>query len=1499
MTNRYVADPEDIRNGLVEQLVEPVEFVSQVQRLVDDGIRLVVEIGPRQVLTRLTRKIASNVSAVATDNPKLPGIHSLLCVQAMLECHGVTGSMAQRVAAVELTSTVPAELIHFDATARRRERNRKAGLSNEPQPDTTLSAQETSANTRQVVNASADTPDDNINDFLVSFVCEQTGYPPEIVDLDVDLEADLGIDSIKKAQLLGELREHFPIEPTSDLSLDDFPTLRHIGQFIRVSCAKAATSDSADAAVDAPRSRTVHDQDVANSDTGVPGDSHSDGDTATTHRQSANDAHRALNLCRFSGSAAEIGRQHGELEREAIHATMERFVDIAGEQRLEDAQLTDAMEDARVFFGDDGLEELQGIADAVGLPIESTLAFNIALVVPVMQLLPGCTQFVIPAAKNGTEGLIHAVNEDWNLGRVLKGSFRRIAQVRTPDTGFRHLTFGACGQLGGMNGINDQGLAITSTLLLDRMPEFAGQTPGLIHFVLVQRILQQAATIDEALEIVENTQRHSAWSMCLSNHKSDRICYLEYDAANVEVRQLEDLDGSTNHCKLKSHVRDVEGQSLQRHDRMQQLLNGHSTNGDNVRLPVSLAKSVLRDQFDERHGRRTAHPTKWTIRQPDTQASIVMRPASRELWVTADVSRPDEADTFHRLDLDELFEDDAETSELVGSADDTRSMRPHTDRLMNRLILRLVDAPLQKADTPFQFEGRILICGQNATASAVRDQLESRGANVTVLQAVDDPDAAVSELDALWTEGPIAHLFLLTPRDEDAALANGEMWPTRSSRGIMLPYLLCQRWIQRLESDGLSDAATLVAVTGLGGDFGLTDHDGAVEGGGLSGLLKAIQRESPQLLVKIIDAPLADPGPLVARCVLDELASQSPDREVGYQRGFRRTLQVIPASPKPKPRQTVTPGGTWVVTGGGRGITSVIARELGIRYGLKLHLLGSSPRPDVLPEWRDLSASQRRELRAGITRAAREAGDDADAAWQKTERSIELDQNLTTLAAEGVDATYHCCDVSSRGQLDEVLTRIREAGEPIRGVLHAAGIEAACRFDRKQRSVVESTIRTKVDGAIHLFDLMQGDPLEQFIGFGSISGRLGSAGQTDYSLASELLAKVLSHFRKQRPECQTVTMVWPAWDGVGMAVRPESRLALEMGGQQFMPPEEGIAYLIDELETGCQESEVMLLDWPTQRESASSPFTAAEAEAFWRRSSLIADCPLVDGLVDLQDGVSATTELHFDPTTDLFLIEHRHNYVEILPAVVALEALAESAALLKPGSRVYGLHEVEIHNGWRFAGNPEVGRVRVQARSHGQVECKLLSDFRNRNRVITDPSRLYVSGTVLLSPPKRPVSMQWQAPPDRWHELKIETEKERSDQNMVWHGPAFQCLKRVLRDDMTMWGEILVPAENDLCGPRRQGEWLLPSSVLDACLVTCSTLTYVASGTFHLPVACDALHFFERPTPGETCIALTHFKGEDNDQTLFDFGLFTQSGRLLLAAESYRGAIIVRPGDEP
>jgi len=57
---------------------------------------------------------------------------------------------------------------------------------------------------------------DMLSEALLLIVGEKTGYPPEMLELGMDLEADLGIDSIKRVEILGALEEKFPFLPPAD-----------------------------------------------------------------------------------------------------------------------------------------------------------------------------------------------------------------------------------------------------------------------------------------------------------------------------------------------------------------------------------------------------------------------------------------------------------------------------------------------------------------------------------------------------------------------------------------------------------------------------------------------------------------------------------------------------------------------------------------------------------------------------------------------------------------------------------------------------------------------------------------------------------------------------------------------------------------------------------------------------------------------------------------------------------------------------------------------------------------------------------------------------------------------------------------------------------------------------------------------------------------------------------------------------------------------------------
>ncbi|OHV33084.1 beta keto-acyl synthase [Parafrankia colletiae] len=82
---------------------------------------------------------------------------------------------------------------------------------------------------------------DAVRAALLSVVADRTGYPAEMIDTTMDLEADLGVDSIKRVQILGALQEHFPTLPAvGPERLADMRTLDHITNHVLTSLTTGA-----------------------------------------------------------------------------------------------------------------------------------------------------------------------------------------------------------------------------------------------------------------------------------------------------------------------------------------------------------------------------------------------------------------------------------------------------------------------------------------------------------------------------------------------------------------------------------------------------------------------------------------------------------------------------------------------------------------------------------------------------------------------------------------------------------------------------------------------------------------------------------------------------------------------------------------------------------------------------------------------------------------------------------------------------------------------------------------------------------------------------------------------------------------------------------------------------------------------------------------------------------------------------------------------------------
>ena len=277
-------DPGSIKERLTEHLVRPVRFVDEIERMYADGARVFLEVGPGRVLSGLVGKILGErphrVLALDGD-PMLPAFLSALaelCVSGrdidlsvLFEGRGarpvelgqpapaaspttwlVNGHRAVPLKgklpdfAMQLVerplSLVPAQSVEGDRESVIMEYLRSQRDLAESQRQVVLSylgqapaepvtPRETVVSdvTSAPLPAPAEEPvaaeegpqsRSDLEGALLGIVSERTGYPEDMLDLDLDLEADLSIDSIKRMEILGQMAQKLGLAETDKSSRD-------------------------------------------------------------------------------------------------------------------------------------------------------------------------------------------------------------------------------------------------------------------------------------------------------------------------------------------------------------------------------------------------------------------------------------------------------------------------------------------------------------------------------------------------------------------------------------------------------------------------------------------------------------------------------------------------------------------------------------------------------------------------------------------------------------------------------------------------------------------------------------------------------------------------------------------------------------------------------------------------------------------------------------------------------------------------------------------------------------------------------------------------------------------------------------------------------------------------------------------------------------------------------------------------------------------------------
>ena len=488
----------------------------------------------------------------------------------------------------------------------------------------------------------------------------------------------------------------------------------------------------------------------------------------------------------------------------------------------------------------------------------------------------------------------------------------------------------------------------------------------------------------------------------------------------------------------------------------------------------------------------------------------------------------------------------AETATAIGPVAETPAATPQPE--LRRFLVRVVEAPLNGSPRRSRADEVVLL---------TEDGSGRAGAQVAGLTELGVKVAVVRHGSESRVVAPGIYQVDLTRRESVRQLREwvGQQFGKVTTLCHLLPFDSSSAASGQLGLDSLFNLATafgpdlrekkgsLFTVTGRGGKFGLEGEKGEFRPGAaaLATFLKCLAHEWPEVSMKCVDLDPAE-GDKVLGHILTEFTSANPKVEIGYSSGRRFELETY-ESELDQQRSVGAPldsSSVVLVTGGARGITAAIARELAARYQPTLIIAGRTAQPEPEgaatanlegeSELKRAIVAERRSRSQSVTPSA------VEAEYQAILRRREVRENLDQLMALGARVEYHSLDVRDSAAFEALIGSVYDRHRRIDGVIHGAGIVEDCMFVAKSPESFHRVFDTKVGPALVLARALRSESLRFLFFLSSLAARHGYAGGADYSAANEVLNRLARKLDREWA-ARVVAIGWGPWAEVGIASR--------------------------------------------------------------------------------------------------------------------------------------------------------------------------------------------------------------------------------------------------------------------------------------------------------------------------------------------------------------------------
>ncbi|ABM25594.1 Erythronolide synthase [Shewanella sp. W3-18-1] len=1096
-------------------------------------------------------------------------------------------------------------------------------------PEVTPAAPATSGLSAGLVQAS------EIESTMMAVVADKTGYPTEMLELGMDMEADLGIDSIKRVEILGTVQDELSGLP--ELSPEDLAECRTLGEIVDYMQSKLTQNDK----LPAVGSIIVAPITTAN---------------VATQVATAAPAVNGLSAALVQQTMMAVVADKTGYPTEMLELSMDMEADL-GIDSIKRVEILGTVQDELPGLPElspEDLAECRTLGEIVDymnskLPAVGSVSAPIATSVTVATnnglsaALVQQTMMAVVADKTGypTEMLELSMDMEADLGI---DSIKRVEILGTVQD-----------ELPGLPELSPEDLAECRTLgeIVDYMQSKLTQNDKLpaAGSVVVSTTAQAAPAANGLSTALVHASEIESTMMAVVADKTG------YPTEMLELSMDMEADLGIDSIKRVEILGTVQDELPGLPELNPEDLAECRTLGEIVAL---FSKEIGQSKLGQNAVSQNAAPVSAVVQPEPTidlpphdlppHSEVVLKklPAAAEL---TQLSPQQSSKQSAQQGLPRVFAKDA----CIIISDDGHNAGVLAEKLHAQgLTVAVVRSP------------------ESLVASA--SPLNSHIASFT-LAAIDDASisAVINEIKSL---GTVAGFIHLQPQHKTSADAKGLVLSSAAKASVEQAFLFAKHLQPFLTTAATANTgSSFISVSRIDGGFGYLNHSqiarSELNQAALAGLTKTLSHEWPNVHCRALDIAPALDAKQLANAVIAELFATDNVLEVGVSQGAAQALErVTLVAGKANTRHNaanLTSADKILVTGGAKGVTFECALSLAKRSKAHFILAGRSSQ-QTIPAW--AQGKNNSELKAAAIAHIQSLGEkptpkQVDALVWSVQSSLEIAAALEAFTAVGASAEYLSLDVNNPDAIASTIVPITELS-PITGIIHGAGVLADKHIQDKTLDELARVYGTKVTGISNLLAALDLDKLKLIALFSSAAGFYGNTGQSDYAMSNDILNKAALQLAQQLPNAKVMSFDWGPWDG-GM-VNPALKKMFMDRGVYVIPLKAGAELFASQLlsNTGVQLLVGTDMQGSAPHDDTSNKLQETEGSNLKKpEADLTTDASGPHALASTLAAIAFTRPLTLqrtlDPKAMIFIEDHCINGHPVLPTVCAIQWMREAA----------------------------------------------------------------------------------------------------------------------------------------------------------------------------------------------------------------------------------------------